>query len=126
MLQHIGKDAKHSLKGNLYGIDKDEYLSKLAKTHIALLTLSSGYIQCADSLSWRNINNEPLDLVDHSYDIVLTNPPFGKKIVSTSKEIQKTYELGYAWKLDKKSGRYIKTNILQKTYLLKSYLWKNV
>ncbi len=114
VLQHMGEDAKHSLKGNLYGIDKDEYLSKLAKTHIALLTLSSGYIQCADSLSWRNINNEPLDLVDHSYDIVLTNPPFGKKIVSTSKEIQKTYELGYAWKLDKKSGRYMKTNILQK------------
>lgn len=117
VLQFINKNSliTENLKGNLVGIDKDNYLANLAKIHIALYTLSSGYTHCGDSLAWKGVNDSNLDVSNEGYDVVLTNPPFGKKIISTNKEIQKTYELGYIWKLDKITKRYIKTTKLQKS-----------
>ncbi len=41
-------------------------------------------------------------------DGILTNPPFGSKIVATSIDVQRTFSLGYKWSLDKASGRYIR------------------
>lgn len=103
------------LAGKLYGIDKDNYLAKLAKIHVALLTLSSGYTFCGDSLAWKDINGDELNLKSNSYDVVLTNPPFGKKIIAASKEVQSTYELGYSWKYNKDTKRYVKSNKLQRS-----------
>lgn len=112
---HLNGDAipYEKLKGQLYGVDKDSYLANLAKIHIALLTLSSGYTICGDSLSWKDINGKLIPL-KNDFDVVLTNPPFGKNIVAISKEAQKEYDLGYIWKVDKKSKKYVKTNNLQK------------
>lgn len=112
---HLNGDAipYEKLKGQLYGVDKDSYLASLAKIHIALLTLSSGYTICGDSLSWKDINGKLIPL-KNDFDVVLTNPPFGKNIVAISKEAQKEYDLGYIWKVDKKSKKYVKTNNLQK------------
>jgi type I restriction enzyme M protein len=117
VIQFLNGDAipYEKLKGQLYGVDKDSYLAKLAKVHVALLTLSSGYTFCGDSLAWKDKNNKPLEIKDGDFDVVLTNPPFGKKIISASREVQKTYDLGYSWKLDKKSKRYIRSNTLQKS-----------
>lgn len=103
------------LKGNLVGIDKDSYLSKLAKIHVALLTLSSGYTTCGDSLAWTDVQGNELDFDNELYDVVLTNPPFGKKIVAASKEVQSGYDLGYSWKYNKETKRYIKSNKLLKS-----------
>lgn len=115
VIYHLNGDAipYEKLKGNLFGIDKDSYLANLAKIHVALLTLSSGYTYCGDSLSWKDKNNNSLNINEEGFDVVLTNPPFGKKIVSASKDVQKTYDLGYTWKLDKKSNRFIRSNTLQ-------------
>lgn len=112
---HLNGDAipYEKLKGQLYGVDKDSYLANLAKIHIALLTFSSGYTICGDSLSWKDINGKLIPL-KNDFDVVLTNPPFGKNIVAISKEAQKEYDLGYIWKVDKKSKKYVKTNNLQK------------
>lgn len=112
---HLNGDAipYEKLEGQLYGIDKDSYLANLAKIHIALLTLSSGYTICGDSLSWKDINGKLIPL-KNDFDVVLTNPPFGKNIVAISKQAQKEYDLGYIWKVDKKSKKYVKTNNLQK------------
>lgn len=116
-LQYINKDRSkyEDLKGNLVGIDKDSYLANLAKIHVALYTLSSGYSNCGDSLAWKGVNEKKLNVKEDGYDVVLTNPPFGKKIISTTKEVQKTYDLGYMWKLDKVSKRYIKSDKLQRS-----------
>ncbi len=94
----------------LYGVEKDCYLAKLAATRLAIRTLRESEVVCGDSLAWVNKENQPLD-VKNKFDIVLTNPPFGKNIISTSKEVQQTYDLGYDWKINK-SGSYEKTEKL--------------
>jgi type I restriction enzyme M protein len=100
---------------NIYGIEKDSYLQKLATTHIALLSMSTGCVSTGDSLSWKDTSNNTLN-IDHSdYDVVLTNPPFGKKIVAATKDVQKRFDLGYKWKFDKDQDLYIKTTELQRS-----------
>ncbi|MDP3001932.1 MAG: N-6 DNA methylase [Bacteroidales bacterium] len=99
---------------NIYGVEKDSYLAKLAATRIALLSLSESQIFCGDSLAWINEKDKPLELEsDQFYDIVLTNPPFGKNIVATSKEVQKTFDLGYDWKFDSTKNTFTKNGKLQ-------------
>ena len=107
--------ALSGLQNSIVGIDKDEYLANLAKVHIALKTLSSGYTYCGNSLSWKDTQGQQLKPVQNDYDIVLTNPPFGKKIVAVSKEDQTNFELGYSWKLNKNTKRYVKSNKLQRS-----------
>ncbi len=48
-----------------------------------------------------------------SFDILMTNPPFGSKGKVTDKRILKQFELGYKWKQDKNTGKWIKTNEIQ-------------
>jgi type I restriction enzyme M protein len=106
--------SNEDIVSNLYGIEKDSYLAKLAATRIAMMSLSECNIQCGDSLAWINDKNEPLKIKDKGYfDIVLTNPPFGKNIVSVTKEIQKTFELGFDWKFDAESNSYRRNEKLQ-------------
>jgi type I restriction enzyme M protein len=48
--------------------------------------------------------------------VILTNPPFGSKIVATSIDVQSTFSLGYKWNRDKVSGQYQKTDALQRSF----------
>lgn len=99
-----------SAVSNLWGIDKDNYLGHLAALRIALLTGNEASIWCADSLAWRSVNGSvsALEAFDRA-DVILTNPPFGAKIVALAPEIQRTFALGHRWTLDKTTGRYAKT-----------------
>lgn len=108
------KVSNQDIVSNLYGIEKDSYLAKLAATRIAMMSLSESNIQCGDSLAWINEKDEPLKIRDKGFfDIVLTNPPFGKNIVSTTKEIQKSFELGFDWKFDAEGNSFQKNGKLQ-------------
>ncbi|MCX6328072.1 MAG: N-6 DNA methylase, partial [Bacteroidia bacterium] len=99
---------------NIHGIEKDSYLAKLAATRIALLSLSESKIICGDSLAWVDENNKTLKFKKEGvYDVVLTNPPFGKNIVATSKEVQKKFTLGFDWKYDSQNDSFIKNGKLQ-------------
>ena len=92
---------------NIYGIDKDEYLTRLAKIHIAAITDNVPNIKLADSLVW------DLDILDNypdDYDVILTNPPFGSKINAGSLETLSKFDLAYKWK--KSDADYIRTNII--------------
>lgn len=100
---------REQIHQNLYGFDKDEYLTKLAKSHIAINTLDEAKIECTDTIEYLTNNPELLG----TFDIVLANPPFGSKIKSGSEEVRAKYDLAYKWKLDKKTNRYIKTDSLQ-------------
>ena len=42
-----------------------------------------------------------------SFDVVITNPPFGKKLAIEGEEMLKTFELGHVWKSEK-SGPFTK------------------
>lgn len=94
----------------LYGVEKDDYLSKLANTHIALTTLNQSNVVCADSIEREDKegNKIPFEL-DGQFDIVLANPPFGAKIKIGSEETKKSFDLAHKWVKDKKTGNFIKT-----------------
>jgi len=95
---------------NIFGVDKDRYLVRLAAAHVGLVTMAPTNVFCADSLAWAPSNGSSFPLADAigTFDVVLTNPPFGSKIVAASEDIQRRFELGFKWKQDKK-GRWVKT-----------------
>jgi type I restriction enzyme M protein len=99
------------ITANVFGIDKDAYLTKLASTRLSLFTLCPTHVFCADSLSWRNAKDQPLELEAEGFDVVLTNPPFGKRIVSVSATSQAGFELGYKWR-PTQNGSFDKTSKL--------------
>ena len=99
----------------IHGIEKDSFLSKVAKAYMAILGDGKGGIFCEDSLekpsSWHIATQQSISL--NSFDCLLANPPFGKdiKVVGTTKLSQ--YDLAHQWRKDK-SDHYTKTPTLNK------------
>ncbi|MGQ9629919.1 MAG: HsdM family class I SAM-dependent methyltransferase [bacterium] len=87
---------------NVYCIDKEIDLVKICKAYMAIVGDGHTNIFCADSLypeSWPE--NMRKIIADESFDVVLTNPPFGAKIFIEDKGILKNYKLGYGWVKDR-------------------------
>jgi len=83
---------------NVYGIDKEKDLVKICKAYMAIIGDGHANIFCADSLhpeSWAGEMKK--EIKDESFDVVLTNPPFGAKIFIEEKKILKNYKLGHEW-----------------------------
>ena len=84
------------------GIDKDAFLSRVCKAYMALVGDGKGGVFCQNALepisNWPSIMRDKIEL--GTFDVVLTNPPFGKKIVVKGEEIISQFELGYKWKSD--------------------------
>jgi len=84
---------------NFRGIDKDSFLSKVAKAYMAILGDGRGGVFCENSLeapsNWHSSTRNHVQL--NEFDIVITNPPFGKKLAIDSEDILKNYELGHKW-----------------------------
>ncbi len=84
----------------LHGIEKDEFLSKIARMYLAVLGDPCYNIFCENSLdlpeNWKKTTRDFVEL--NKYDVILTNPPFGAKIPISDPEILKQYELGHVWK----------------------------
>jgi len=83
---------------SVYGIDKEIDLVKICKTYMAIVGDGHTNIFCADSLypeSWTEGMKKVIE--DGSFDVVLTNPPFGAKIFIEDKRILKNYKLGHEW-----------------------------
>jgi type I restriction enzyme M protein len=98
----------------IYGVDKDSYLVKLAAARLSMVTFAPAKVFCADSLAWRvEENNFPLQRSLGTFDGVITNPPFGSRIISVLPETQGNFDLGYKWKVDKQTGKFTKLNVLQ-------------
>ncbi|WP_446327067.1 restriction endonuclease subunit M [Burkholderia pseudomallei] len=97
------------------GIDKDAFLSKVAKAYMAILGDGRGGVFCENSLEQpKNWNRKTRDGVQlGAFDVVLTNPPFGKKLAVEAEEILGTYNLGHSWKADDE-GAFEKGNVLDK------------
>lgn len=106
--------SPEQISRDLVGIDKDQYLARLAKAHVGLVTLGAARIYCGDSLAWTPSNGSPMLPRDEigTFDVVLANPPFGAKIVAASEDVQRTFSLGYSWKRDRED-RWQKTTQLQ-------------
>ncbi len=117
---HLSKEKIGSLKTenaqkNFCGIDKEFDLAKISKAYMAIVGNGRGGIFCADTLvneqEWNPVMREKIKL--GSFDIVVTNPPFGAKIPITSKSLLQQYELGFKWKKDKTTGRWVRTSIVR-------------
>ena len=90
---------------NFRGIDKDTFLSKVAKAYMAILGDGRGGVFCENSLD-KNNNwhvEAKKSVPFEAFDIVITNPPFGKKLAIDSEEMLKTFDLGHIWKLNEKN-----------------------
>jgi type I restriction enzyme M protein len=96
---------------NFRGIDKDYFLSKVAKTYMNLMGDGTTGIFCEDSLdapdNWHTETRAKIAL--ESFDILLTNPPFGSKIPVVGEEKLAQFDVGYKWKFNKKTEVWEKT-----------------
>jgi type I restriction enzyme M protein len=97
------------------GIDKDGFLAKVTKAYMAIVGDGRGGIFCENSLEplgrWHNKTREKISF--NSFDILLTNPPFGSKIPVGEREILEIFDLGYKWQKKKKGELWEKTSRLQ-------------
>ena len=114
-LAHI---LQHLLLNNINnhyiaGIDKDLFLSRLAKIYLTLLGESEYHIFCENSLEnpkvWSKESKEFIKL--GTFDLILTNPPFGAKIPVIGADLLKQYELAHYWNNQK--GHWTITNNLR-------------
>lgn len=86
------------------GIERDDFLSKVAKAYMIILGDGKSGIKSEDSLelpkNWNDDTNAMIKL--GTFDVVITNPPFGSKIPVTGNEKLSQFELCHKWEQDKK------------------------
>ena len=98
------------------GIDKDYFLSKVAKAYMAIIGDGKSGIFTEDSLdlpkNWGQATRQKIDL--DKFSVLLTNPPFGSKIPVRGDDKLKQFELGYKWKFNKKNNVWEKSKLKEK------------
>lgn len=94
----------------IHGIEKDSFLSKVAKAYMAILGDGKGGIFCEDSLekpeNWGRNTQQSVKL--NSFDCLLANPPFGKDIKVIGVDKLQQYQLAKKWKQE--GNNFIITN----------------
>ena len=89
------EEKKHIAIKTIFGIEKDNFLAKIAKAYMAILGDGRGSIHSDNSLKnpneWNNKTQS--DIVLGKFDFVFANPPFGKDIKVTGTEVLSQYEL---------------------------------
>ena len=93
------------------GIDKDLFLAKVTKAYMAIIGDGRGGVFCDHSLlppsDWKQQTADSISL--KSFNLVLTNPPFGTQIKIKGDALLSQYDLAYRWKGNKETGRLEKT-----------------
>ena len=101
---------------NFRGIDKDSFLSTVAKAYMAILGDGRGGVFCENSLdhfsNWQSSTRNHVQL--NEFDVVITNPPFGRKLVIDSEDILKQYDLGHKWKYKSDANSFEKATLQNK------------
>jgi type I restriction enzyme M protein len=113
--RHIASSDSIS-PGRIHGVDKDADLVRLAQLHLALQFDTLFPISCADSLIWggNGFESSPTSSLMGRFSLVLTNPPFGSKIVALSGDARYDFDLAHKWRHSKRGGRYQKQTSLLK------------
>lgn len=92
----------------LFGFDKDLYLSRFSRGRLSLFLDEMPSIVCGDSLA--KISHENKSFKFGTYNAVFTNPPFGAKIVAASDETLRKFDLGVKW--EKEGDLFVKNSKL--------------
>lgn len=107
-MERIHEEQRHVGAHYFRGIEKDTFLAKVAKAYMAILGDGRGGVYCANSLhppeEWQPLLKANVKL--GTFDIVMTNPPFGAKIPIKGADTLRQYQLGFQAKKDKATGRY--------------------
>lgn len=90
------------------GIDKDEFLSKVAKAYMAIMGDGRGGVFCENSLcapdEWSRKASDEIKF--EGFNVVMTNPPFGKDLKISDKDILADYALGHEWRYNKDQNEF--------------------
>ena len=101
---------------NFRGLDKDYFLSKVAKAYMNLVGDGTTGIFCEDSLekskNWRH--ETQLKIQFGTFDILLTNPPFGSNIKVEGDDKLKQFDLAHQWKKNKEDNQLEKRTLKEK------------
>jgi type I restriction enzyme M protein len=85
------------------GVEKDRFLAKVTKAYMAIVGDGRSGVFCENSLlpptSWDPVMRRDIEL--GTFDVVVTNPPFGTKIPIKGKEALRQFDLGYRFTKDK-------------------------
>jgi type I restriction enzyme M protein len=105
------KLSKKKIVSNLYGIDINKTIVKIAKMKLLLECNTNLNIAAQNSLDdFDKLESTFGSDLENAFDIILTNPPFGTVgKIDSSKQLSK-FELGYKWTSD--GNNYYKTKIL--------------
>jgi type I restriction enzyme M protein len=86
--------------------DKDAYLARIARGRLALFLDEMPLIHCGDSLAGISQEGNPFEIGE--CDVILTNPPFGAKIVSANASTLHRFDLAKKWvREDGGTGRFV-------------------
>ncbi len=96
------------------GLDKDSFLAKVTKAYMAIIGDGRGGVFCENSLlppaEWGHATQAKIKPA--SFDVILTNPPFGAKIPVGGTSVLAQYDLGHKWTKDKTTGELGRSNTL--------------
>ena len=80
------------------GIDKENFLSKTTKAYMAILGDGRGGIFCENSLDHAHWSHDAKAMVPFdSFDVIITNPPYGSKLKIVESTILCHFDLGFKW-----------------------------
>ena len=106
----IQREKDKVAEANIRGLEKDDFLSKVAKAYMVIIGDGKSGICCEDSLDepvhWKDATQQKIQL--GTFDLVLTNPPFGKDIKIIGEKKLQQFELAYTHK--SQGGIQVKTN----------------
>jgi type I restriction enzyme M protein len=86
---------------SLSGVDKDAYLARLARIHVALQFGEEPRISCTNSLGQLSAFEKNTGIGTNSHSVILTNPPFGSKIVAVAGDDRREFALAHRWTRDR-------------------------
>jgi type I restriction enzyme M protein len=88
-----------SIAHHVFGVDKDARLARIANVRLGLLTRQPSRIAVGDSLAWLSVERGSFVETHQGgdFDVVLTNPPFGARIVAASDGVRQKFVLARRW-----------------------------
>lgn len=103
----ISRQLAERISPNLYGIEIDPTLARIARLNMMLSTGSPGNIYRDDALSILNGN---LPIGEGDWEWVITNPPYGKNLMISDPDILEKYTFGRS--ADGRLERAVKPEVL--------------
>ncbi len=110
------KDKRYFVENNIFGIEINPTVAKLAKMRMILDGDGFSNIIVADSLSdFENLDSIAKKIrkdinLEKKFSVILTNPPFGSQGKIINKNVLKEFDLGHKW--EKHGDKYLKTEEL--------------